>query len=478
MTTNYRDGSNGKFSSNNILMTDRPRNANSIKTPNITIKKNKHYVQTSKKKESNLNMPNNYKIKAQKISTDKNTRTVLKIQRKDYPKNTSSGKNAHLVSNENSKGRNNDREKNFSSSLMNLTIGNSLGRDKYYYNHDPEKKTYVDIYNTNLSRKKKREKLRVASNDLYYNSYTLDDTNNFPESNINSSTNIENNKNYQRTNYSEQKRKKKIKVINNFSKKGVSKPKNKNNISCILINSGRHKNIASNDKLISKNLNANSIRKNYYKYNDSKNKNKYKSSIVGKKKIKVIKSANESFMKSNKYREKYVIKIQSNFRRYIFQKLLYNNINLYMRFAKAIYLLIKVCNFNKIFFMHQLKKKFRRNKIENNRSYNSEYNNNGLKMKMKRIIEENNELKKESIDSGRLTAISNVLGYNFFLDFYGDYKNAYQRQVHISSHTLEEYNKLLFENEHLKTKILDLEQMVGRLQKELASLKGEREGND
>ena len=87
-------------------------------------------------------------------------------------------------------------------------------------------------------------------------------------------------------------------------------------------------------------------------------------------------------------------------------------------------------------------------------------------------------IKKESIDSGRLTAISNVLGYNFFLDFYGDYKNAYQRQVHISSHTLEEYNKLLFENEHLKTKILDLEQMVGRLQKELASLKGEREGND
>lgn len=84
-------------------------------------------------------------------------------------------------------------------------------------------------------------------------------------------------------------------------------------------------------------------------------------------------------------------------------------------------------------------------------------------------------IKKESIDSGRLTAISNTLGYNFFLDFYGDYKNAYQRQAHINNHTSEEYNKLLFENDHLKTKILDLEQTIERLQKELTLLKGKQE---
>jgi disulfide oxidoreductase YuzD len=210
------------------------------------MKKNKKYVKSSNKNESNLSKPNNYKIKGKKISTDKNTRTILKqIQRKDLPKNTSVGKNDRLET-ENSKGRNKiDGDKNFSS-LMNLTMGSSFIRDKF--NHDSHQKTYVEIYNTNLSRKKKPVRLRVASNDLYYNNYTLDDTNNFPESNINSSTNIENNKKYQRTNYSQQKRKRKIKIIDNLSKKGNNKPKN--NISCIVINSGRHKNVESNDKLI------------------------------------------------------------------------------------------------------------------------------------------------------------------------------------------------------------------------------------
>jgi hypothetical protein len=282
----------------------------------------------------------------------------------------------------------------------------------------------------------------------------LDNTNNFPESNIKSSTNIKKNKNYQRTNNSQQKRKKKIKIIDNLSKKGTNKPKN--NISCIVINSGRHKNAESNDKLISKNLNAYTIRNNKYKYNDSKNKNKnkYKSCIAGKKKIKVIKNTNENLATSNKYREKCAIKIQSNFRRFIFQKLLTNNINLYMRFAKAIYLLIKVCNFNKIFFMHQLKKKFRRNKRDNSKSYNSsEYSNNGLKMKMKRIIEENNELKKESID------------YRIFKDKYNDMieenKKIQNRNHLITKQNLElikqlkeikNKNKSMMENEEKRSK--------------------------
>ena len=452
MNTNSIDGSNGKFSSNNILMTDRSRNANSIKNSSIVLKKNKPYVKSSNRKESNLSKPNNNKIKGKKISTDKNTRTILKMQRRDPPKNTSSGKNILLVP-DNSKGRNKvDIEKNLSS-LMNLTIGSSIARDRF--NHDSHPKTYVDIYNTNKSRKKNPVRLRVASNDLYYNNYTLDDTNNFPETNINSCTNIENNKKYQRTNYSEQKRKKKIKVISNFSKKGESRPKY--NISCIQINSGKHKNVASNDKLISKNLNAYTNRNNKYKYSDSKNKNKYKykSCIAGKKKIKVIKNANENLTASKKYREKCAIKIQSNFRRYIFQKLLYNNINLYMRFAKAIYLLIKVCNFNKIFFMHQLKKKFRRNKRDNSKSYNSsDYNNNsGLKMKMKRIIEENNELKKESID------------YRIFKDKYNDIieenKKIQNRNHLITKQNLElirqlkeikNKNKSMMENEEKKSK--------------------------
>ena len=81
MNTNSIDGSNGKFSSNNILMTDRSRNANSIKNSSIVLKKNKPYVKSSNRKESNLSKPNNNKIKGKKISTDKNTRTILKMQR-------------------------------------------------------------------------------------------------------------------------------------------------------------------------------------------------------------------------------------------------------------------------------------------------------------------------------------------------------------------------------------------------------------
>ena len=131
-------------------------------------------------------------------------------------------------------------------------------------------------------------------------------------------------------------------------------------------------------------LNSESVR---YKNNEAFSTNDI---IIKVKRLKKF-SINSMKIKNNnniyKYDEKYIIKIQSNFRRYIFQKQLYNNINIYFRYIKAIQLLNNVCNkISKGFFIKKLRK-------ISNYNFNSEYN------KLKKEIKEYKIYKDKYIDN-------------------------------------------------------------------------------
>lgn len=69
-------------------------------------------------------------------------------------------------------------------------------------------------------------------------------------------------------------------------------------------------------------------------------------------------------------------------------------------------------------------------------------------------------LKKNSIDTGRLVDLCYILNHNFFEDFFNNPKAILQENTLKYDVLLEKYNALLIENEHLKTKILDLEKQL------------------
>ena len=69
-------------------------------------------------------------------------------------------------------------------------------------------------------------------------------------------------------------------------------------------------------------------------------------------------------------------------------------------------------------------------------------------------------LKKNSIDTGRLIDLCHILNHNFFEDFFNNPKAILQENTLKYDVLLEKYNALLIENEHLKTKILDLEKQL------------------
>ena len=147
----------------------------------------------------------------------------------------------------------------------------------------------------------------------------------------------------------------------NITKKII---KNKNKKNDIKINQNMNKNIFSTDDLLKK---VQKIRKykdiNTYSYDSTNNKSvniniSPKSNINFGFKGKIDKKKNNKVL-SDEYKEKCIIKIQSNFRRYILKKKLYNNVDLYMRYIKAIFVLNKAMNkAYKNFFFRKLKKIF------------------------------------------------------------------------------------------------------------------------
>ena len=145
----------------------------------------------------------------------------------------------------------------------------------------------------------------------------------------------------------------------NTSQKSI---KNKNKKNDINYNQNMNKNIFSTDDLLKK---VQKIRKyndiNTYSYDSNNNKN-MNLSPKSTKNIDLKEKMNKKRINkilSDEDKEKFIIKIQSNFRRYALKKKLYNNVNLYMRYIKAIFILNKAMNKTyKNFFMQKLKKIF------------------------------------------------------------------------------------------------------------------------
>ena len=64
-------------------------------------------------------------------------------------------------------------------------------------------------------------------------------------------------------------------------------------------------------------------------------------------------------------------------------------------------------------------------------------------------------IKKQSINSGRLTAISNALNHNFFLYFYGSYEQLSESPAAMAAYYKNRYEKLLFDYERVNRELLD-----------------------
>ena len=82
-------------------------------------------------------------------------------------------------------------------------------------------------------------------------------------------------------------------------------------------------------------------------------------------------------------------------------------------------------------------------------------------------------IKKHSIDSGKLTSISNILDHNFFLDFYGNYEETSANLAIQVGLYMGKYNKLLLEYEEVNRQLLDSRVEAEKLKKEITELKSE-----
>ena len=80
-------------------------------------------------------------------------------------------------------------------------------------------------------------------------------------------------------------------------------------------------------------------------------------------------------------------------------------------------------------------------------------------------------IKKHSIDSGKLTLISNILDHNFFLDFYGNYEETSDNLAIQVGLYMGKYNKLLLEYEEVNRQLLDSRVEAEKLKKEITELK-------
>ena len=79
-------------------------------------------------------------------------------------------------------------------------------------------------------------------------------------------------------------------------------------------------------------------------------------------------------------------------------------------------------------------------------------------------------IKKQSIDSGKLTTISRVLNHNFFLDFYGNIEETATDLAVKAGYYMGKYNKLLIDYERINRELLDSQAEVDRLRRKLKDM--------
>lgn len=82
-------------------------------------------------------------------------------------------------------------------------------------------------------------------------------------------------------------------------------------------------------------------------------------------------------------------------------------------------------------------------------------------------------IKKHSIDSGKLTQISNILDHNFFLDFYGNFEKTGANLALQAGFYMGKYHKLLVDYERVNRQLSDSQTEAEQLKKEVTKLKSE-----
>ena len=338
------------------------KNAN-FNSPSSVSKKQKHFLKTTNKKfnyqkTQNMGVKNLY-----------NSIKLIKKKNESLPKYNFSYKKGFSIDKNDKLSRNDDN--NLLSSSNILTIGNSS------FLENINNIIYDKIKITNFNKNLKHNTINLKnSNPNYY------DTNNFDDINLNSNSNIYNSQKttYQR-NYSDEKRKKNKYIFN--EKTPLKSNASKRNDRCILksaINRNIHKTyinknddiefFSDNDMINNNNnkkANISRIKSSVKNFKDKNNRNSYKNvknknSIPKKRKIKVIKSIKSRGKSYLSYAEKvkYIIRIQSNFKGYLFKKKFYNTLNLYMRYNKAIFIIKKVFNSTKKLFIRRFKLKIKK----------------------------------------------------------------------------------------------------------------------
>lgn len=79
-------------------------------------------------------------------------------------------------------------------------------------------------------------------------------------------------------------------------------------------------------------------------------------------------------------------------------------------------------------------------------------------------------IKKQSIDSGKLTTISRVLNHNFFLDFYGNIEETATDLAVKAGYYMGKYNKLIIDYERVNRELLDCKAEINRLKCKLKEM--------
>ena len=398
---------------------------NHLKTPSLLKKQNKPFAKTSNKKVATKNIVKNKGFNQNKYLNNENR--ILKSKKDSLPKYSFSNKN-HFLSNKNMIKNNRNYDNNLMPSSYLLTATNNSFEENLKYSEGTNNSIL-----TNFNRNKKHNPINLT---LYSNNSKIYDYSNELYMNTTNDINFTKINAFQMTNHSTQKRnKRKIKIydplntINNTKNKIKKKTKNnrnsykmnidkvKNKFNKTVIKSNDDKTFFSDKSLISvpQKNDKNNVKRdtNLSKQNDKnimdKNLNMNltnSNQVKTKAKIKIIKKKKR---KTNSvdinntyiYQKKYIIKLQSIFRGFILRKKINNTFGFYINYIKAINILNNIFLSNKQLIMKKLKKKIKKNKIKENKNYNFNYNSNysnELKMKMKKIIAENNELRLEFID--------------------------------------------------------------------------------
>ena len=315
---------------------------NQARTFNLTNKysPNKRYLYSMRSPGKVMNSQNTDKLKFSHKSKKKNKSIKTSLSNSSFKykdEDSFSGKN------NNKKNKNQKYHKNYSSSIINPTIHTNSSYSSLTNRNEKNNKLNLRVYSSpNFHKKINKNPINIRIfNNNNHNNYNFNSL-------INRKTfnNISRVKTPIRTNCAEQN----LKAYNTMTNSNI-KNYNKNNYS--IDKSERYDTNTKNNNLLFSSDDILIKVKKLKKFNGINNYLIYKNSPKKNSKNELEEDNDAESIKKNQITdqilsddliEKCIIKIQSNFRRYIFKNKLYNNVNLYMTYIKAIFILNNVWN--------------------------------------------------------------------------------------------------------------------------------------